>query len=86
MLINGIEVLEGWLNISKEFNNDYKQNKELGVDSNLDASVLLVKTIDDNLFKMRIAREVVNTVQRLRKTAGLNIDDHVEIFYELVKG
>lgn len=29
-----------------------------------------------------MAREIVNKVQRLRKEAGLSIDDHVEIFYE----
>lgn len=33
---------------------------------------------------MRVAREIVNSVQRLRKAAGLNIEDQVEIFYEVV--
>lgn len=31
---------------------------------------------------MGIAREIVNKVQKLRKAAGLNIDDQVEIYYE----
>ena len=44
---------------------------------------MLVKTLDENLKRMGFAREIVNSVQRLRKQAGLNIDDVVEIFYEL---
>lgn len=43
---------------------------------------MLSLKIDENLKQMGIAREVVNKVQKLRKTAKLNIDDNVEIFYE----
>ena len=43
---------------------------------------MLVTTPDENLTLMGIAREVVNKIQRQRKTAGLHIDDPVEIFYE----
>ena len=39
--------------------------------------------IDDNLKQMGIAREIVNKIQKLRKQVGLNIDDQVEIFYEI---
>ena len=31
-----------------------------------------------------MAREIVNKVQKLRKAVGLNIDDHVEVFYKVV--
>lgn len=41
---------------------------------------------DENLKQKGVAREVVNRVQKLRKEAGLNIDDQVEIFYELPAG
>ena len=67
VVIDGVEIKEGWLTITKDFNEKQKSLVEQGVDSNLDASVLLVKTLDDNLFKMRVAREIVNSVQRLRK-------------------
>jgi isoleucyl-tRNA synthetase len=43
---------------------------------------MLVTTLDENLKGMGIAREIVNKVQKLRKSAGLNIDDQVELFYE----
>jgi hypothetical protein len=38
--------------------------------------------MNDNLRKMGVAREIVNSIQQLRKGAGINIDDHVEIYYK----
>lgn len=46
---------------------------------------MLVTKMDEDLKLMGMAREIVNKVQKLRKTAGLNIDDQVEVFYEDVK-
>jgi hypothetical protein len=43
---------------------------------------MLVTALDENLKGMGIAREIVNKVQKLRKAAGLHIDDPVEIFFE----
>lgn len=37
---------------------------------------------DEKLKQMGMSREIVNKVQKLRKAAGLHIDDHVEIFYD----
>ncbi len=82
--INGVEILEGWLKISKKFNDKYSNDKNVGVDSSLDMSVLLDITLNDNLKQMGMSREIVNKVQKLRKTTGLHIDDQVEIFYEVV--
>lgn len=45
-------------------------------------SVMLDMTSDDKLKQRGISREIVNKVQKLRKAAGLHIDDHVELFYE----
>jgi isoleucyl-tRNA synthetase len=44
---------------------------------------MLTLTIDENLKQMGVSREIVNKVQKLRKSAGLNIEDQVEIFFEL---
>jgi isoleucyl-tRNA synthetase len=45
-------------------------------------SVMLDLVIDEKLKQMGITREIVNKVQKLRKAAGLNIEDQVEIFYD----
>jgi isoleucyl-tRNA synthetase len=79
--INGVEIQDGWLKISKQFNQKYSKNEAYGVDSSLDMSVMLDITLDDKLKQKGMAREIVNKVQKLRKAAGLHIDDHIEIFY-----
>ena len=47
--INGVEILDGWLKISKEFNDKYKNDSTIGVDSSLDMSVMLDITLNDKL-------------------------------------
>jgi isoleucyl-tRNA synthetase len=82
--INGVEIQDGWLKISKQFNDKYSKNESVGCDSSLDISVLLDITLDEKLKQKGMAREIVNKVQKLRKAVGLNIDDHVEVFYKVV--
>jgi len=73
---------EGWLKVEKSFNEKYLTHTEFGVEANMEGSVMLATTLDDNLRRMGIAREIVNATQQLRKSVGISIDDHVEIFYE----
>jgi len=83
--IMGVEIQEGWLQISKKFNEKYAKDESLGVDSSLDISVMLDMVLDEKLKKKGMAREIVNKVQKLRKAVGLNIDDHVEVFFKVAK-
>lgn len=80
--IMGKQIEEGWLKISKKFKKQYVDDAKIGVDSSLDISVMLDVVLDENLKRKGQAREIVNKIQKLRKTAGLNIDDQVEIYYE----
>jgi isoleucyl-tRNA synthetase len=75
LTVDGVEIQEGWLSITRNFNDKYAKHSELGVASNLETSVILFTTLDENLKKMGFAREIVNAVQKLRKNAGVNIDD-----------
>ena len=60
--IEGHNILEGWLTISKEFNAKYKEMKDLAVDSNMTVSVMLHTHIDEKLKQMGTAREIVNKI------------------------
>ena len=71
------------MQISKKFNEKYSKDEKYGVDSSLDMSVMLDVTLDDNLRRKGMVRELVNKVQKLRKAVGLNIDDQVEVFYNI---
>lgn len=67
--------------------------KEKYMSENLDANLalggedeiclLLDVSQDEKLRNVGIVREVVNRVQKLRKNAGLNVDDPIAIFYDL---
>lgn len=70
------------MKISKFFNTEYKENKECGTASNLVASVMLNTVLDDELLQTGYSREIVNRIQKLRKTSGISIEDRIEIFYE----
>lgn len=48
-----------------------------------DVCILLDTRQDEKLQNVGIAREVVNKVQRMRKNAGLRVDDDIIIFYQL---
>jgi len=48
-----------------------------------DFCVLLDTRQDEKLHNVGIAREMINKVQRMRKNAGLKVDDQIIIFYKL---
>lgn len=48
-----------------------------------DICVLLDTRQDEKLQNVGIAREIINKVQRMRKNAGLKVDDQILIFYRL---
>jgi isoleucyl-tRNA synthetase len=73
--VEGVEIKKGWITVSKLFNEKYTSMTEIGVDSNLDAAVILDLHIDTELKQMGMAREIINKVQKLRKEAKLNIED-----------
>merc|ERR1711874_547976 len=64
-----------------------EKSKELGeryvADSQEDVLVLLDTTPDQEMLDEGVAREVVNRVQKLRKSAGLKVDDQVTMMYSV---
>ncbi len=60
--LDGVEIKEGWITVTKLFNDKVKAEPELGVDSNLEAAVILDIKIDEELRQMGLAREIVNKV------------------------
>ena len=58
------------------------------VDAAGDGDVLVVLDLrpDETLFEAGVAREIANRVQKLRKKAGLEPMDSIEVFFEPCKG
>lgn len=46
------------------------------------SSVMLDKVLDDELKSVGLARSLTSNIQKLRKDAGISIDDEIEVFYE----
>ncbi|CAL9203122.1 unnamed protein product [Musa hybrid cultivar] len=56
--------------------------KEIDAAGDGDVLVILDLRADESLFDAGVAREVVNRIQKLRKKAGLEPTDIVELYYE----
>jgi len=60
--VDGVEIQEGWMKITKKFNDSIKQDPTVGSDCNVETSVLLDLRVDENLKSMGVAREIVNKI------------------------
>ncbi len=75
------EVLgEGELLVTRNFNGNASVF-EAEVSSESQLMVVLDITRDSKIERERIAREVINRIQKLRKKAGLIVGDKVEVFF-----
>jgi isoleucyl-tRNA synthetase len=68
--------------IIREFAGDSKQYEAVWT---TEALVVLNLEVDQELRQQGFAREIVNKVQKLRKKAGLNVGDPVEVFVEVLE-
>ncbi len=79
--VAGLPVTAGMLKVSKDFNQEYLANERFACACSDEASVLLTVEQTEELRRMGLAREVVNRIQRLRKTSGISIDDQIEVYW-----
>merc|ERR1711963_211658 len=83
LTLKGHDISMEDLRIMYSFTGD--KSKELSekyvADSQEDVLVLLDTTPDQEMGDEGVAREVVNRVQKLRKSAGLKVDDQVTMMY-----
>merc|ERR1719290_697942 len=83
LVIQGHDIVAEDIRIMYSFAGD--KSKELSekyeADSAGDILVMLDTTPDEEMLEEGVAREVINRVQKLRKSAGLKVDDKVTMFY-----
>ncbi len=84
--IAGNVLKEGDLKIVREFQVPEGFNPD-DIDADGDGEVLVMMdlTVDEEILLAKTAREVVNRIQKLRKSAGLEPSDKVEFYYEITK-
>jgi len=83
LVIQGHDIVAEDLRIMYSFSGE--KSKELSekyeADSVGDILVMLDTTPDKEMLEEGVAREVINRVQKLRKSAGLKVDDKVTMYY-----
>eukprot|EP00250_Pteridium_aquilinum_P020701 c24911_g4_i1 orf=421-4026(-) len=86
VVVSGHSLSVGEIKVIREFKHPEGVNKE-DMDAAGDGDVLVILDLrpDDTLIDAGTAREIVNRVQKLRKKAGLEPTDNVEIFFEILK-
>ncbi len=75
------ELQEGEIVVEPTFAPKYSKDPDCGCASNLDGCVLISLKITEELNRIRIARELANSIQMSRKEAGINIEDAIDIYY-----
>ncbi|KAK8512130.1 hypothetical protein V6N12_031858 [Hibiscus sabdariffa] len=71
------------IKLVREFKHpDGMTDKEMDAAGDGDVLVILDLRLDESLFEADVAREVVNRIQKLRKKAGLEPTDMVEVYFE----
>jgi isoleucyl-tRNA synthetase len=85
VLDGSVEFSASDLLINRDVSKIAKTDANLEYGSNAGNAVVVVDfTPKPDLIKMAIAREIANKVQKLRKAAGLNMNDKIEVFLSSV--
>ena len=82
--VAGFTLGETELQVKRYFDNE-SGSKLLESNSEKDVLILMDITLDPALVQEGLAREWINRVQRLRKKAGFNPTDTVDMFYSFTK-
>ncbi|PIA64421.1 hypothetical protein AQUCO_00100120v1 [Aquilegia coerulea] len=81
--IAGHRLMLSDIKIVREFKRpDGTDEKGIDAAGNGDVLVILDLRKDESLFEAGVAREVINRIQKLRKKAGLEPTDTVEVYFE----
>lgn len=83
LTVDGIDLVAGDLTVQRYVE---LADSQYGTHTDNDVVVLLDITVYPELKNEWLTREIINRVQKLRKKAGLQATDDVEIFYQFEEG
>jgi isoleucyl-tRNA synthetase len=82
LTVEGYELTMDDVKIIREFKGDNATFEAVWTDQ---ALVVLNLTVEESMRREGLAREVINRAQKLKKKAGLQVSDPVEIFIEVLE-
>jgi len=80
--VDGIELVQGDLAVSRYVEVPASDQAKYSANTDNDVVVILDIDVHPELLAEGLAREMINRVQKLRKTAGLQPTDDVDVFYK----
>ena len=82
-MIDDIKFEKDWLKVERLFNDKYEKSKKWACASNIVSSVMLDTVITPELKLLGLSNEATNKIQQKRKDIGLDIEDDIQVFYEV---
>lgn len=86
LMLGDVRIEKEWLKVEKDFKPKYADGTETACASSMTSSVMLATAMTPELVSMGHSREITNRIQKLRKSAGIQIDDQIEVFYQVADG
>ena len=86
LVVDGIELVEGDLTVQRYIELPETAEAQYATHTDNDVVVRLDILVHPHLMSEWLARELINRVQKLRKAAGLQATDDIDIFYTFEEG
>lgn len=86
LTVDGIEIVEGDLSVQRYIELPETSKGQYATNTDNDVVVRLDIQIHPDLIGEWLTREMINRVQKLRKSAGLQATDDVDVFYKFEEG
>ena len=86
LTVDGIEIVEGDLSVQRYIELPEASKGSYATNTDNDVVVRLDIQIHPDLVGEWLTRELINRVQKLRKSAGLQATDDVDVFYKFEEG
>ncbi|KAF8530134.1 isoleucine-tRNA ligase [Hysterangium stoloniferum] len=86
IVVDGIQLVQGDLAVSRYVELPPNDQATFAAHTDNDVVVILDVQIHRDLIGEGLARELINRVQKLRKKAGLQATDDVDVFYKFEEG
>lgn len=86
LTVDNIDLVEGDLTVQRYVEDTKELGKNYGSHTDNDVVVLLDVEVHPDLQDEWLTREIINRIQKLRKKAGLQATDDVEVFYKFEDG
>lgn len=77
------ELVEGEIVVDPTFLDNYLKDAKCGCASNIDGCVMINTEVTEELNRIRVARELSNSIQMARKDANVNVEDAIAIYYSV---